>query len=72
MQSLWTLQMLIKKPPPIVKMADAQHHAQLLVALFMDNPVEFNHVNVMKQRAIVAKLNKFFDVDFDVAISPNC
>ena len=31
-----------ERPPPIVKLAVAQHHAHLLVAFLMDNPLEFN------------------------------
>ena len=28
-------------PPLIVKLGDAQHHAQLLTTFFMDNPLDF-------------------------------
>ena len=27
-----------ERPPPIVKLVDAQHHDQLLATFFMDNP----------------------------------
>ena len=28
-----------ERPPPIVKLVDAQHHAKLLATFFMDNPL---------------------------------
>ena len=49
-----------ERPPPIVKLADAQHHAQLLATFFMDNPLEFTPANVMKLQAISEKLNKIY------------
>ena len=36
------------KPPPIVKLANAQHHAQLSTTFFMDNPLGFIFAYVMK------------------------
>ena len=37
-----------EKPPPIVKLADAQHLAQMLATFVMDNPFEFTPTNIMK------------------------
>jgi hypothetical protein len=51
-----------ERPPPIMKLADAQHHAQLLATSLMNNPLEFTHANVMKLQAISKKLNKIFVV----------
>ena len=47
-----------ERPPPIVKVEYAQHHAQLLHTFFMDNVGQFNLV--MKLQAIYEKLNKIF------------
>jgi hypothetical protein len=49
-----------ERPPPIVKLATAQHHAHLLIAFFMDNPLKFTLANIMKQQAISEKLNKLY------------
>ena len=46
-----------ERPPPIVKLVDAQHHAQLLATFFMDNPLELTPTYVMKLQAILEKLN---------------
>ena len=55
-----------ERPPPIVKLADAQHHAQLLATFFfMDNPLEFTPTNVMKLHAISEiLLNKIYIAKF--------
>ena len=37
-----------ERPLPIVKLANAQHHGQLLATFFMDNPLGFTLVDVMK------------------------
>ena len=37
-----------EKPPPIVKLANAQHPAQLSTTFFMDNPLGFILAYVMK------------------------
>ena len=41
-----------ESPPPIVKLANAQHHAQLLTTFFMDNPLDFTPTDAMKMHAI--------------------
>ena len=42
-----------ERPPPSVKLANAQHHAQLFATfLFMDNPLEFTIIEVIKLHAI--------------------
>lgn len=46
-----------ESPSHVVKLADAQHHVQLLGTFLMDNPLEFTPTNVMKLRAIMKKLN---------------
>ena len=43
-----------------MKLADAQHHAQLLATFLMDNRLEFTLIDVMKLHAISEKLNKIF------------
>ena len=48
----------------MLKLAIAQHHAQLLAMFVMDNPlIEFTHANKMKLHAISKKLNKSFVTD---------
>jgi hypothetical protein len=37
-----------ERPPPIVKLTDAQQHAQLLDTFFMDNSLDFIPVDLMK------------------------
>ena len=37
-----------ERPPPIVKLANAQHHAQLFAKFFMDNPLELTLAHAMK------------------------
>ena len=55
MQSAWSW-----RPPPIMKVAYAQHHTQLLATFFMDNPLEFSTANVKKLQAILEKLNNIY------------
>ena len=43
-----------------MKLGNAQHHAQLLATLLMDNPLEFTPAYIMKLQAISKKLNKIF------------
>ena len=42
-----------ERPPPTIKLADAQHHAQLLATFFMDHSLDFTPTNVMKLHAIL-------------------
>ena len=50
-----------KRPSPsIVKLANAQPHAQLLATFLMDNPLQFTPPYVTKQHATLEKLNKIF------------
>ena len=42
-----------ERPPHIVKLANAQHHVQLLATSLMDNPLEFTPLDVMKLHAII-------------------
>ena len=51
---------MLTRPPPIVKLADAQHYSCLFATLLMDNPLEIALANVMKLQAILEKLNKIF------------
>jgi hypothetical protein len=37
-----------ERPPPIVKLTNAQHLVQLLAIFFMDNPLDFTPTYVMK------------------------
>ena len=37
-----------ERPPPIVKLLNVQHHAQLLATFFMDNPVGVTPTYIMK------------------------
>ena len=52
-----------ERPSLIVKLADDQHHAQLLATLCMDNSLEFPPTNVMELHAILEKLNKIYVID---------
>ena len=49
-----------ERPPLIMKLATAQHHAHLLIALLMDNPLKLTLANIMKLQAISEKLNKLY------------
>jgi hypothetical protein len=49
-----------ERPPPIVKLTDAQQHAQLLATFFMDNSLDFTSAYLMKLEGILEKLNKIF------------
>ena len=60
MRSPWILLDVDERPPPIVRLVDAQHHAQLLATFFMDNPFEFTPIDVMKLQAILEKLNEIY------------
>ena len=50
-------------PPPIMKLADAQHHDKLLAIFFMDNSLDFNPTHIMKLHAILEKLHNMIVVD---------
>ncbi len=41
-----------ERPPPIVKLAYAQHYACFLAILLMDEPFEFTRACIMKLQAI--------------------
>ena len=49
-----------ERPPPIVKLTDAQQHAQLIATFFMDNSLDFTPANLMKLHGILEKLNKIY------------
>ena len=49
-----------ERPPPIVKLTNAQHHAQLLARVPMDNPSESTPTYAMKLHAISKKLNEIY------------
>ena len=49
-----------ERPPPIVKLTDAQQHAQLLASFFMDNSLDFTPAVLMKSQGILEKLNKIY------------
>ena len=49
-----------ERPPPIVKLVDTQHHAQLSTTIVMDNPLEFNLAYILKMHAISEKLNEIY------------
>jgi NADH/NAD ratio-sensing transcriptional regulator Rex len=53
-----------ERPPPIVKLTDAQQHAQqhaqLLVTFFMDHSLDFTPAYLMKLQGILEKLNKIY------------
>jgi hypothetical protein len=49
-----------ERPPPIVKLMDAQQYAQLLATFFMDNSLDFNPAYMMKLQGILEKLNKIY------------
>jgi hypothetical protein len=49
-----------ERPPPIVKLTDAQQHAQLLATFFMDNSLDFTPADLMKLQGILEKLNKIY------------
>ena len=40
-----------ERPPRVVKLANAQHHARLLATSSIDNPLEFTPIDVMKLHA---------------------
>ena len=48
------------RPPPIMKLAHAQHHTQLLATFFMDNPFKLIIANVMKLHAISETLTDIY------------
>ena len=52
-----------ENPPLIMKLVDAQHHAQLLAITSMPNQLDFTPTNVMKLHAILQKPHKIFVVD---------
>jgi hypothetical protein len=52
-----------ERPPPIVKLTDAQQHAQLLATFLMDNSLDFTPIDPMKMQGIL-KLNKIFVANF--------
>jgi hypothetical protein len=49
-----------ERPPPNVKLTDAQQHAQLLTTFFMHNSLYFTPANMMKLQGILEKLNKIY------------
>jgi hypothetical protein len=49
-----------ERPPPNVKLTDAQQHAHLLATFFMDNSLDFTPANLMKLQGILEKLNKIY------------
>jgi hypothetical protein len=49
-----------ERPPPIMKLTDAQQHAQLLATFFMDNSLDFTPIDPMKLQGMLEKLNKIF------------
>jgi hypothetical protein len=49
-----------ERPPPTVKLTDAQQYAQLLATFFMDNSLDFTPANMMKLQGILEKLNKIY------------
>jgi hypothetical protein len=49
-----------ERPPPIVKLTDAQQYAQLLATFFMDNSLDFIPAYMMKLQGILEKLNKIY------------
>ena len=46
-----------ERPPPIVKLTDAQQHAQLLATFFYG---QFTPADLMKLHGILEKLNKIY------------
>jgi hypothetical protein len=49
-----------ERPPPNVKLTDAQQHAHLLATFFMDNSLDFAPADLMKLQGILEKLNKIY------------
>jgi hypothetical protein len=49
-----------ERPSPIVKLTDAQQHAQLLATFFMENSLDFTPADMMKSQGILEKLNKIY------------
>ena len=47
--------------PPILKLAHASHHAQLLATFFLiENPIKFTPTNIMKLQVILEKLDEIY------------
>ena len=44
MRSPWILLDVDERPPPILRLVDAQHHTQLLATFLMDNPFELTPI----------------------------
>jgi hypothetical protein len=49
-----------ERPPPSVKLTDAQQYAQLLATFFMDHSLDFTHACLMKLQGILEKPNKIY------------
>ena len=48
-----------ERPPLVVKLAIAQHHAQLLATTFMDNSLKYTLAYIMKLQVILEKLKRY-------------
>jgi hypothetical protein len=49
-----------ERPPPILKLTDAQQHAQLLATYSMENSLDFTPADLIKLQGILEKLNKIY------------